>query len=362
MSRNKTEAFLVGPQSGFTAKRALNAFNCAIAEFGDDFSRAHQAILQKGFERLPKYGPASHGGSLAMDSDGYLLPRDLESARVELLEDKYPIPDSFLLFPALQGIEAWAETYRTEHIEARFASTVVRPGSEIPLVGMGTRTTINTFHLFASGWETPTRNSFSNPVSIAQQYKTKGNFARMSVMRHIEKINWQGDEDLGLYGVANYPYLLKMETEVPYNSESTSNEIYEDFLKAWNYVSKNSQGAFGPPDTVAIASGIYDHVTQKLGGQSTDTTLGTLLQSAAPKLKMVRTHSLDGIGPGGTSGMFFYRSGDINSVERLSITDFNIFPEEIHQLMASYFGIGKAGGLSIKEPESCVLLWAQGPE
>ncbi len=156
----------------------------------------------------------------------------------------------------------------------------------------------------------------SDPLRTIKAEETSMRAVLSGLERKVERVAWEGDDELGKYGVLNYPWLHNQSSTQVF-SEATAAASPDALLAVLNtaadFPSNNSDDAFGP-NHVFISARVFNLLknARYSSGSTTDTTMWQRFMSTHPEIKgHTVVPRLRGVrGSASIDAIFFARLGE----------------------------------------------------
>lgn len=291
---------------------------------------------------------------------GLFLARELEHRYTEVLREPLPKLDAFDRFFVDTTVQPGAKTHTARRLYGAGEVKVIRGGSEdlgtvklnqveeqFPVRHYGIGLEIDIFELASS--------NFANFALYAEELRT----ARDLTMRFANRATWHGIPDAGVYGVLNYPWLAKSVSSVNPNT-ATGDEEYSELMRLGNYAANASYEVFAP-DAVIMSTRLYNHFAAKRLGSVNDTkVLQDFLANHPTITEAYSSPYLQGVGPGGTDGILFYRR-DRLGISNVIVQPFTTLPIERRGFVQQTACYMSHGGVIMRDAGHNLLTWMTAP-
>jgi hypothetical protein len=299
-----------------------------------DIQTAHKVRLdtnvrtiKNGLEQLSLINPGFRADAGDLTARAYHFARELEHIYQEVLREEYAPNNALRLFEVDSSVPAGANAHTVRRIqhegEARYyrsnasdrgSSGARRVEKQFPIHPIVTSVKINFFEQMASG--------FAN-----SNLRTELEFAARRAMEDFlnDKV-WNGDEDQGVVGVKNYPWVPKTFSLLAFNDLSTADSILSEMHRLANNASEVSKQTFAP-NRMIMGVKLYNYLTTRKRSATTDQTIMQAFLQDNPYISVIEAaHELDGAGPGGQDMMVFDRAGDRSSIANVIPQGFTMLP------------------------------------
>jgi len=313
---------------------------------------------------LARYGAARGDAAPTFAAgSGYHFPRELEHSLNEVLREKYVPMNSFRLFGADTSTPVGAQSIQAGRLHEFGEAGFHRRGQPLSMVGNNRQEQIwpVRYAVAAFGYDLFQRlaSDFAGSNMVSENMRT----CREILARFINWTNWFGNDDVGMYGVLNYPYMPRFISAVAFNDNSSPIDILNALLDGASFAETNSQGTFKPTDCV-MSPRIRKYVfnRDKNSVSASDKSIGQVFVERQEEINVVESAGeLQGTGPGGTDGILFYRN-DRNGIERVQVGGvFNALPPQevgMETVVPCWTG---TGGIRQRDPGNNTLMWVTPP-
>lgn len=296
---------LISADAGFVA-----AHNRALRDGGsraDAFQRyrvghnkarfaAARADARTGGRRTDSFG-----------SDGFYTERELEFISARILQEKYPVQSSFLLFPRWPEAPVGAKKMTIQRESEQGEAHIYRGGKNIPRVSATKDEESFRMVPIVTSREMDIFDRMSDVFAGGRAEAARKRAARRAIMERVNQINWFGDSASGIHGVLTYPWLAKVESSVVIAPSTSDAAIIAEINRVANWPSENSDEVFSPNRCVTSK-----RLRNRLANRKFDDTGKSLLDwivgnneeisriETAPEMK-------EPFSDAGVDGMLFYR-------------------------------------------------------
>ena len=324
----------------FAAYSELKTEAVLSAQF-DAARAAHQQMAGSG--RADDFASTLGGG---------VSPRDLSHRMKAALDTPMQTMTSEAAFPANSEIQPGALSWEQSRMYETGEAFVYRGGSgaDIIPVGVGGATaTGKVVYLISKATNNFLEGLVLNRIGAGLDVQArKMRVARDVIVRLINRWNWLGAAEHGIFGVYNNPYIDTALSVVPYTAASAVDDIVADFSLWANYAETESNSVY-QPNQVAIAPKLAIYLATTGYGTNRDKTLWEFVLQANPHItRVVRSPELNDIGGTGVHGMMFSRIGSgptDSSIERLTVMPPTLLPPDTRALGSDFYMVGATGGL-----------------
>ena len=244
--------------------------------------------------------------------------RQLEYIFSKVLEEKHKLPSALAHFPITSEVPIGARTYTTRMTTAQGEAVFVR-GSNYPMVNggqstvkelsrpvryIGTNVRMNIFETLSAG--------FANVDLFARNMRA----ARRAEEELKNRAAWYGSPADDLWGILNYPSLPKMVIGTAFDGTASGDAVNKAMITMQAYPQVVSGMVF-ETDSVIMSPRVDNFLANTRISSITDTTIKKFFLDNHPGFRWLVAWELQGVGPGGTDGMFWYR----NDPEAISIVN-----------------------------------------
>ena len=319
-----------------------------LRKAADSWAGAQGTSLAEMGKRLDTGAGAGLGGA---------EPRDLTFRFPDILEEKFPSLQSFEFFSLDTTVPPGAIEFELFRSYTAGEARIYLGGGDVPEVSVGQATLRRSTRFLVTSYN----HSFIDRLRDAYRgYSTerqKAKAARDILLRKADDLFWNGSDEFDLWGILNYPFLDTGVSPTSVSASSTPAAIVEAISVAANYANIESKQAF-ESNAVAMSTALHRYLSTTLaGGGDNSTTILEFLKKANPQIKVWhRAHRLDGTGPGGYHGMFFYRDDD-QGVNPIVTMDPTPLPVQTFGITDKTYMVMGIGGIVIKEIGNCLMKW-----
>jgi hypothetical protein len=283
--------------------------------------------IKNGLEQLSVVNPGLRLDAGDLTARAYHFARELEHIYQEVLREEYAPNNALRLFSVDSSVPAGANVHTVRRIqhegEARYyranASDMGSTGArrvekQFPIHPIVTSIRINFFEQMASG--------FAN-----SNLRSELEFAARRVMEDfLNDKTWNGDEDQGVVGVKNYPWVPKTFSLVPFNDVTSADAILAEMHRLANNASEVSKQTFAP-NRMIMGVKLHNYLSTRKRSATTDQTILQAFLQDNPYITSVdAANELDGAGPNGEDMMILDRAGDRSSIANVVPQGFTMLP------------------------------------
>lgn len=291
-------------------------------------------------------------------SAGLHMARQLEHVYAEVLREAYPMQNAFTLFPIDSSVPAGARTHTVRRVYQDGDAAVYRGGqSPIPRVGVSQQeeqfpvrhyVTSFVYSLFEQ-----LSSAFANSGLVSELLRA----ARDIIQEFANQKTWYGDDTNGIYGVLNYPWLPKKVVAVAFDGSADPDDVIAELNALANFPQENSKATYRPTALV-VSTRVYNYLMNTPRGSVNDTTIGEFwLRTNSCGIKSIeQAWELQGVGPGGTDGVLFYRA-DRLGISNVIPQGFTTLPVQTLGFEDTTFAYMSHGGVIMRDVGNNILGW-----
>lgn len=162
----------------------------------------------------------------------------------------------------------------------------------------------------------------SNDYAGVQQYSADLREAYRLVDERVNDTLWRGNDVIGLRGVLNHPFLLKMTLAVVFGGATPSTPAaIVAALHELVDTPANRSGETMSPDTLLVSPRFNRYISQTMHSEGTGITIKQFFlagQEGGGITRIIPVQELQGIGPGGTDAIVAFRN-DLESVSNIEV-------------------------------------------
>lgn len=298
----------------------------------------------------------------AFDASAALFQaQQLEHRYAEVLREPAPMNNALSLFPIDSSVSPGARTHTVSRLYTDGEVKVHRAGMDVPRVGLSqqeqtfqvrhyvTSFVYDLFEALSAG--------FANFALVSELLRT----ARDVTNEFLNAMTWYGSADDGIYGVLTYPWLAKTISAVEMHAAtaSTSTQIIAELNRILNYPQENSKSTMRP-NTVVMSPRLRNYIMGTPRSTTTDTSIGKwwLDNFASGKgiTSIEEAQELQGVGPGGTDGILFYRR-DRLGISNVIVQPFTTLPVQSQGFDNVTLCYMSHGGVIMRNVGGSILAW-----
>ena len=284
----------------------------------------------------------------------------------EVLREQRPIRNGLRIFPTDGSVPVGARTHTVRRLKDRAEVRVHRAGQG-PLPKSSLKQIEQEFpvrhYVTAISWDIFEEQSagFANFPLIRELMAS----ARDAIEDFANDKIWYGDDDHGIFGILNYPWLAKLISLVPFTEEAPADSrVQLREMNRWvNYAPQASKQTFRP-DTIACSPRWYDYVSQTVMGTTStqrDRTILEAFMAAHPEMKFEKCWELQDVGGPGVDGIFLYRNARqaIANVIPMDIATLPLHREHFEMSQPMFMS---HGGIVMRDVGHNLLVYVEVPE
>lgn len=292
--------------------------------------------------------------------DGINFARQLEYIDPQILEEKFPLPNSISMFPIKRipfGATTFIRRRRSHFGDAAF----YKGGKDIPLVGLTAKEGTAPIRHLVCGFKVDVFEKASSDYAGNDVVNAGINAMRSVLLERANRVNWYGDDNVGLFGVTDYPYLNKVViNDVLFNGTANADLVLAKLMALVNFPTNNSLSVFSP-DTIVFSPNVYAYLSSTPRTTGTDTTILEFFLRNNPRVKVAKeAWELQGTGPGGEDGIFLYRS-NTDAMALVMSSSFNVLPVQHSAFDDLWYAHMDVGGADMADSGNNILAWVTGP-
>lgn len=265
--------------------------------------------------------------STMSEARAYHLAKDLEFEYGEVLAEMYEPKSALRLFSQdtrpRPGAKTHSVKFKTHGGQARYfranandqggVSVGIRK-QEFPIHPIVTSIEFNYFDLLS--------DSFAG-TSLRDDLEDA---AREVMNDFLNQKVWYGDEDMGVYGVLNYPWLPKLASSIVIQDATSADSILLWLHGIANYAAQASNET-AAPNRMVMSTRMRDYLgTRKRTTTSDETILEAFLRNNSYISSIDTAPEIQGAGAGGTDIVLLDRAGDRTSVANVVPQGFTMLP------------------------------------
>lgn len=260
-------------------------------------------------------------------SSGLHLARELEHIYTEVMRNDYPDNNALSLFPIDRSVPAGARSHTVQRLDVTGKAQVHRGrGDNIPAVSVAKDEESFPVLYYTIGVEWDHFEEMASDFASSNLLDESLTGARDIMLEFWNQKTWFGDEENGLYGVLNYPYINKYVMSATFAHGGSAEDMLAALQRLVDFPGQLNRGKqILQPNTVLmsirakqIIEGTY------FSGVQGETVLSRL--EASKGVKVVAAWELQGTGPGGSDQFLVYKAGDKRSVANVSPLGFTQLP------------------------------------
>lgn len=259
---------------------------------------------------------------------GLHMARQLEHIYGEVLREEFPPQNAFESFPIDSSVPPGARSHTVRRLTQQGEARVFRGNTrDVPRVGVSQEEESFPVHHYIIGIAFSVfdlmASNFAN-TALRQELQTA---AQVTIMEFANHKTWFGDEENGIYGVLNYPWLPKRVLPVPAASSSDAEDFLAQLNEAASWAHEESKTVYSP-NTLIVSPRVLRYMSTTRIGTVNDTKIIDDFRKSNPRIRNIEeAWELQGSGPGGTDVMLFYRR-DRRSIANVVPQTFTMLPAQ----------------------------------
>lgn len=289
--------------------------------------------------------------ALAGEGAGVFFERQLEHIMPTALEEKTPVLNDalFAVNPIPDGAKTYTHRMLTEHGAAAWISNY---SSDLPRVGFGAKE--QTFNVKTMGdsygysIDDIAAAMFANVPLDAKKAKA----ARRAIEEKSNQVHWYGDDEQGLFGVLNFPYVPREALSDPITSATAADTIIAELNALVNGVHTRTK-QIARPSRVMVPLDAWTYMSTTPRSATSDTTILDYFIAKSPFVaEVIPVNELAGAGPDGEDLILVDSPG---LFERRPAYMFKQLPPQERNLEFVINCLGRTGGISCDYPFEAVI-------
>jgi hypothetical protein len=196
--------------------------------------------------------------------------------------------------------------------------------------------------------------NFANFAAAAELLRV----ARDLMLQFMSDMTWYGSEEHGLYGVLNYPWLLKkvLGDALGDGTSLTPKQINAMLHAVANYPSEVSGSTF-KPNAMVTTERIHNYLFNTPRSDTSDTSIGEFFLRTSKYISSIEiAPELQGVGPGGTDGILAYRK-DRMGISNVIPSSFTTLPLQSMGFEQTTYCYSSHGGVIMRNVANNMLAW-----
>lgn len=332
-------------------REVAGLIGAALVNRGRDPFADHYKARFDGLNHLPGY---------RQDAEGISFARDLESVRKTLTDEKYAVPNGLSLFPIDTSTPVGARTFTRRRGYEHGRAGIYRGAGPVPRVGVSSAEESFPVRHVVDGFDLDLFEAQSSEFAGSAALSRLGRAARNAIAQEINRLIWYGNDAAGLRGVLNYPYLPKVAASVAFDGSAAADDVIAELNRWANYPTSQSSAVFAPTRCVTSPR-VRDWLMTKPRSASTDTSIGEYFTGRNAYIKAIdAAWECQGVGPGGTDAILFYRD-TVESVAVNLIGGFSMLPTQRAGFVDTVHCYQSFGGVVMEDVGNNVLVWVTPP-
>lgn len=310
----------------------------------------------------------AHGAGRRLDSirradaavtNGFHLARELEYKFQRQLETKFPEQDAFRLFP-IETIPAGAKTHTFNRITRVGDAAFFDGGNEpIPTVNNTRTESVYDVATIATSFEYDVFTDMASGFA-GTDYVGNGLRAANAVLNEFaDRIVWSGNAARKFYGVLNTPGLARIVEPTLFDGSASVDDVLAALNRGAAFSDRTSNGVMGPTKVV-MGRRVYRYLsTTRLDTLGQMTILKYWLENNPLdiRVQVAKSWHLDGSGPGGRSGILFYRDDGDAGIQNVVASGFTMLPVQQQVFTNRIYCYMRLGGIRMPDVGNQCLVW-----
>ncbi len=291
----------------------------------------------------------------AQTGTGIFFERELEHIQEEVLREKMPPLSAFNLIPADRSVPAHARTYACRmfksHGVAKFISNYSR---DLPMVGVDAEEKTFNARTIAVAYGYSVEEIEAAVATGKPLDPELARAARRSTEELQNETAWFGNDDVGLYGITNFPQFPRLLIDTPFDERSTADEILAAMHLIANGVHLRTKGTARSTVMVMPLTQL-EYISNTARSSTSDTTiLEYFLRTNRFVNQVTEASELDESGPDGEPMVFCFDppSGAVKHVLPLMFTQ---YPAQFQDFDVKIPCKAKSGGIMSMYPLEVTL-------
>lgn len=292
--------------------------------------------------------------------NGLLLARDVEYAYQQVLRTKYAPLSALSLFPTDSRVPPGALVYKLKRVTHQGEARYHRGNNaDIPRSGASAEEQLRPVrHIVSSIALDMFEQQSASFAGVNLRGELQEGCAR-AIQEFLNTKTWNGDNELDVYGVLNYPYCPKVSSAVSIDSTtSDAMDILEELHRLASLASELSDNTF-MPNTIVMPVRQANYIAQtKLSSSDLSETIETSFLKESKFITSIKVApELAGAGPSGEDVMFLYRANDQNSVANVVPQGFTMLPVQQQNFNMTIPCYMSHGGVLMRDPLNNAVIY-----
>lgn len=284
---------------------------------------------------------------------GAHFERDLDFVRQQVLEDRRPPKNAFLLIPQAGDVPDWAETYTHRMVEfIGRAKFIADYADDLPRVDIAGREATFNVKSFGAAYEFSRKEILRSAQGLGLSDK-RPRAAREAIEEKFNRIQWYGDPSAGLFGLLNFPYIPRYAMTVAFDGSADPHDVLAE-LNALSRQPAILTDDTASPNTLLLAPEKYYYVSDTPLREGSDTTILEHFLGTHPGWTVESVNELRGAGPTGGDVAVVYRRDPLN-VEHKLVEPFTQLPAQARNLAVVTNCVAQSGGVVSDYPQEMVI-------
>lgn len=294
-------------------------------------------------------------------SSGLLFARDLEYIYSRVSEEKVAGLNALALF----GIDSTVPVGATSHTVRRFGdageASFYKAGQGVPTVSLAAvEESFGVAHLVA-GLEIDFFEALSHGFAGLREYERKLRAVRKVIDRMLNRIAWYGSKEFGLYGILNYPHVVKRLFAETIDAPTTAAE-FDAMLAAFNAIANRAAEAHketAAPNRMVTSPRIMRFMAQTHHPQYNTSLMDQFLRDQALINRVESAWELQAAGPSSTDVILLFDDRDPDSRPTLEVVQpFATLPIQNDGFSQKQVAYATTGGMVIRDVRGASINYA----
>ena len=238
-----------------------------LAKYGDRIDAIDRYRAQMHAERFTERNDAANA------TQGLHFARDLEHVYAEVLLEPRPVQNAMRLFPIDTTVPRGAKFHTIRRTYGDGEAKVYRGrGERIPRVGISAKEeTFNVRH-YVTSWICDIFEIASSGFANVDKQAELLRVARDIMDDFLNWQTWYGDDENGLPGVLNYPWIRKKVVATPFVEGSDPNDVIRELHRLVDFPYLSQRQSF-KPTVIVFSPRVHSYLKQTRIGPDTDKTI-----------------------------------------------------------------------------------------
>lgn len=294
-------------------------------------------------------------------SSGLLFARDLEYIYSRVSEEKVANLNALQIF----GIDSSVPVGATSHTVRRFGdageASFYKAGMGVPTVSLAAvEESFGVAHLVA-GLEIDFFEALSHGFAGLREYERKLRAVRKVIDRMLNRIAWFGSKEFNLYGVLNYPHVVKRLFAETIDAPTTAAE-FDAMLAAFNAIANRAAEAHketAAPNRMVTSPRIMRFMAQTHHPQYNTSLMDQFLRDQALINRVESAWELQEAGPSSTDVILLFDDRDPDARPTFEMVQpFATLPVQNDGFSQKQVGYATTGGMVIRDVRAASINYA----